>query len=193
MNKLLAALTVALLAACGEENAPEEDAVLRQAAAKDAVALFFETCIPYVAQGKGVTKQGFAELDEQAVKKLPFGMMEINAQKVWQGKIGANEFFISTAADGGCSVKTQKADENTARQAFRQASEQGFAGMTAHLRGDNGTTTPFPVKQLVYSWLKQDSTDEILLTANTSVSDQLPAQLALHAVHKGIQANVSAP
>lgn len=62
--------------------------------------------------------------------------------------------------------------------------EQGKMGLNVELRADNATQTPFPYRQLAYAWRAAGSGEEMVLTANTSPSEQLPAQAALSLTHQ---------
>lgn len=151
--------------------------------AAQAVGLFEEVCVgsnghPQDVAAWAAQKQ-LPMLDEATVKNLPLGMMELDAQAVWKVEKDGATFYISSAP-GSCSVKTPRADHQAARQHFVALAEKGRAGATAMLRADNGVSSPFPFNQLVYGWHNSDAGEEILLTANTSPSEHVPAQLALY-------------
>lgn len=170
------------LTACNGASAPDP---AKQAAAAEAVKLFAETCIAadgnpvQVAQWAAGSKIPAMTADE--LGKLPFGMMEVDLQQAWRVERGGTAFYLSTGA-GACSVKTERADEAAARAQFSGLAGQG--SRQAVLRADNTTASPFPFKQLSYAWVTPQGNTETVLTANTSVSDQVPVQLALLLTHQ---------
>ncbi|UOO78012.1 hypothetical protein LVJ85_06010 [Neisseria sp. Dent CA1/247] len=170
---------VLFTASCGENIPPER----LESHAAQAVQLFEEVCVGNNGNPQNVaawaSQQQLPMLDEAAVKNLPLGMMELDAQAVWTVEKDGATFYISTAP-GSCSVKTPRADHQAARQYFVALAEKGRAGATAMLRADNGVSSPFPFNQLVYGWHENGADEEILLTANTSPSEHVPAQLALY-------------
>ena len=88
--------------------------------------------------------------------------------------------FYLTAGAEGCGMKTPVADEAEVRRQFTELAEKGAAGQTVRLRADHYSPSPFPFSQLVYAWQQDNEAVETLLTANTSPSDHVPAQAALH-------------
>ncbi|UOO82657.1 hypothetical protein LVJ83_04130 [Uruburuella testudinis] len=175
-----------LLAACGNDIGPD-----RQAAAEEAVRLFFATC---VASGKSETdvaapagQQGFVPMDAAAVKKLPPGMMELDMQQAWQLERNGALFYLSRSPQA-CSIKTPLADEAALRRQFATLAEQGSAGMVVRLRADHHTASPFPYSQLVYAWQPDNEPQELLLGANTSPSKHVPVQAALNFSRRALSA-----
>lgn len=170
---------ILLTASCGG-NTPQEQL---ESHAAQAVRLFEEVCIGTDGNPKKIeawtAQQQLPMLDEAAVKNLPLGMMELDAQSVWTVEKDGATFYISTAP-GSCSVKTPRADHQAARKYFVALAEKSEAGATVMLRADNGVSSPFPFNQLVYGRHENGADEEILLTANTSPSEHVPAQLALY-------------
>lgn len=188
MKPVIFGLAVVLLAACGRQQPNPEQAADYAA---EAVRLFTQAC----AAHNGDTQQtaawaaqhGLQPLDTTAVKQLPAGMMELEAQAVWQTERNGGVFYLSTGP-ASCSVKTAVADEAAARKAFALLAEGGETGAAAQLRFENSVSSPFPFRQLVYARLLPESGEEILLSANTSPSNLVPAQLVLHLARKPLDA-----
>ncbi|WP_416192224.1 NMCC_0638 family (lipo)protein [Neisseria sp. CCUG12390] len=184
MQKTLLYTAVLMLAACGGEDLSPEQ---KEARAQEAVKLFAESCVAHrgepaqVAAWAGTRNAQALTADD--VKKLPFGMMELDWNAVWRLEKNQAAYYLSLAPES-CSVKTEKADENTVRRQFMQLVGQVPQGMNQELRSDKSTQTPFPFRQLSYAWRAQGSPEEWVLTANTSPSDQLPAQAALYFTHQ---------
>ena len=182
-----------LLAACGQ-NAPQQQS---DKPAEEAVRLFEQACIVNDGRAQSVAvwaeRQQLRLLDGNAVKKLPLGMMELNAQSVWETERQGAVFYISTAP-ASCSVKTARADHQTAARLFTELAERGRGSAVGRFRAAHSTPSPFPFNQLVYSWHENGSPEEILLTANTSPSEHVPAQLALYFTRQAVStANVVSP
>lgn len=180
MRKLWWLSILSVLAACGGEK-PSEEALQNHAA--QAVVWFFEGCAAHLGAAAGVAawaqQQGFQPLNAAAVKKLPLGMIELDALNVWQAEKDGGRFYLSTLPEQGCSVKAAEADEATVRSRFAERAEQGVSGVTVAKRADHYTASPFPFSQLVYAWYQTGQSTEILLTANTSPAKQVPAQASL--------------
>ncbi len=176
---LLPVLAV-LLSACGQGGVAPEQAAAYSA---EAVRLFAQGCVAHGGNAQGTAawaqQHNLQPLSAEAVKKLPAGMMELDAQAVWQTERNGAVFYLSTAP-ASCSVKTAVADEAAARRDFVAMAEQDVEGAAARFRSENSVSSPFPFRQLVYSRLEPAGSEEILLTANTSPSEHVPAQLALH-------------
>ncbi len=176
---LLPVLAV-LLAACGQGGVAPEQAGAYSA---EAVRLFAQGCVAHGGNAQSTAawaqQHNLQPLSAEAVKKLPAGMMELDAQAVWQTERNGTVFYLSTAP-ASCSVKTAVADEAAARRDFVAMAEQDVEGAAARFRSENSVSSPFPFRQLVYSRLEPAGSEEILLTANTSPSEHVPAQLALH-------------
>ncbi len=176
---LLPVLAV-LLSACGQGGVAPEQAAAYSA---EAVRLFAQGCVAHGGNAQGTAawaqQHNLQPLSAEAVKKLPAGMMELDAQAVWQTERNGTVFYLSTAP-ASCSVKTAVADEAAARRDFVAMAEQDVEGAAARFRSENSVSSPFPFRQLVYSRLEPAGSEEILLTANTSPSEHVPAQLALH-------------
>lgn len=176
---LLPVLAV-LLSACGQGGVAPEQAAAYSA---EAVRLFAQGCVAHGGNAQSTAawaqQHNLQPLSAEAVKKLPAGMMELDAQAVWQTERNGAVFYLSTAP-ASCSVKTAVADEAAARRDFVAMAEQGGEGAAARFRSENSVASPFPFRQLVYSRLEPAGSEEILLTANTSPSEHVPAQLALH-------------
>lgn len=180
MYKLLMIGMAALLAACGGKDA---DPAARQAYGREAVQLFFQSCVAADGDAARVdawaAQNGFKLLDAAAVKQLPLGMIELSAVHVWQAERNGAAFYLTSGAEG-CGMKTPVADEAEVRRQFTELAEKGAAGQTVRLRADHYSPSPFPFSQLVYAWQQDNEAVETLLTANTSPSDHVPAQAALH-------------
>lgn len=178
--RLLPAVLAVSAAACGQGGVAPEQAAAYSA---EAVQLFEQACAAHNGNAQSTSawaqQQNLQPLSTEAVKKLPAGMMELDAQAVWQTERNGAVFYLSTAP-AACSVKTAVADEAAARRAFAALAEQGGEGAQARFRSENSVTSPFPFRQVVYARLEPGSGEEILLTANTSPSELVPAQLALH-------------
>lgn len=178
-QKALGFLLLPLLAGCGEQ--PSEQELTRHA--ETAVALFFQSCVHHFGVAAEVStwarQNGFVPLDKAAQEKLPFGMIELDAQHVWQADKNGGVFYLSTMPENGCSIKVLQADESTVRQRFAEWAEQGAAGLTVAKRADHYSASPFPFSRLVYAWYGQDRRNEILLAANTSPDTRIPAQASL--------------
>ncbi len=176
---LLPVLAV-LLSACGQGGVAPEQAAAYSA---EAVRLFAQGCVAHGGNAQSTAawaqQHNLQPLSAEAVKKLPAGMMELDAQAVWQTERNGTVFYLSTAP-ASCSVKTAVADEAAARRDFVAMAEQDVEGAAARFRSENSVSSPFPFRQLVYSRLEPAGSEEILLTANTSPSEHVPAQLALH-------------
>ncbi len=172
-----------LLAACGNNNHKADPTQLHNNA-QEAVRLFFQSCVAEEGDNSRIAswaaKNGFHPLDAEAVGRLPLGMIELDAQNVWQGERGGALFYLTSGSGGDCSLKTAQADEAVVRAQFTAAAQQDTAGITVRERGNHYSATPFPFSQLVYSWQRGDEAVETLLGANTSPSEQVPAQVALH-------------
>ncbi|WP_373741863.1 hypothetical protein [Neisseria sp.] len=175
---------LALTACNGGASAPDP---AKQTAATEAVKLFAETCIAADGNPARVAQWAAAAnippMTADELGKLPFGMMEVDLQQAWRLERGGTAFYLSTGA-GACSVKTERADEAAARAQFTALAGQNSGSRQTVLRADHTTSSPFPFKQLSYAWVMPQGDTETVLTANTSVSDQVPVQLALIFTHR---------
>lgn len=184
MQKTLLCATLLVLAACGgEELSPKQ----REERAQEAVKLFNESCVTLRGEPSRVAAWAGAQnaqaMTEDDVKNLPFGMMELDWNAVWKLEKNQTAYYLSLAPES-CSIKTEKADENMVRQQFMQLVEQAPQGLNHELRSEKSTQSPFPFRQLSYAWRESGSPEEWVLTANTSPSEQLPAQAALYFTHQ---------
>ena len=178
MRRSLSLLSLLLLAACSDKAAEQAQQVQN---GREAVRLFAEACVNTRGDAAVVTawaqQQGWPLLDAAAQAKLPAGMMELDASGVWQAAEAA--FYLSLSPNA-CSLKAAQADETSVRTQFTALAEAGEAGMTARLRADHHSPSPFPFSQLVYGWQPDGAAEEWLLRANTSPSKYVPAQAALN-------------
>lgn len=184
MRAVLLTLAAACLAACGADELTQ---VQKETREQNAVDLFAQTCAAFDGDAARISAWAnanrAAELSAEERKNLPFGMIELDAQKVWQIQRDDAQYYLSIAPES-CSVKTEKADEERVRRAFIELVQQQKGSRAVELRADNAAQTPFPFRQLAYAWRANGSPKEIVLTANTSPSDQLPAQAALSLTHQ---------
>ncbi|MCP1661206.1 NMCC_0638 family (lipo)protein [Neisseria perflava] len=188
MNKrLMLPMLAVLLAACGSSEKSAEQKIQD---AQTAVVLFAASCAAndgHPAQvAAWAAQQQAGALTPEQVKQLPFGLIEPDAQAVWKLEKNGSAFYLTLTADS-CSLKAEKADEATVRSEFEKLLRQGRTGVNVELRIDKATQSPFPFSQLSYAWRAAGSPDETLLTANTSVSDKLPAQAVLTLTHQSYQ------
>lgn len=184
MQKVLMLAAAFILAACGnDEILPKQ----KEERAQVAVNLFAQSCVALRGDPTQVSawaSQHHAQLlSEDELNKLPLGMMEVDLNTAWKIDDNGVAYYLSLAPKS-CSIKTEKADENTVRQAFMKLVGQAPSGLNQELRSDQATQSPFPFSQIAYAWRAAGSPEEILLTANTSPSDQLPAQVALYLTHQ---------
>lgn len=180
MQKTLLCAALLMLGACrGEDVSPKQ----KEERAQEAVSLFSESCVALRGEPAKTAAWAAAHhaqaLGKDDVEKLPFGMMEPDWNAVWKIEKNQAAYYLSLAPES-CSIKTEKADENTLRRQFMQLVEQVPQGMNHELRSEQSTRSPFPFRQLSYAWRASGSSEEWLLTANTSPSEQLPAQAALY-------------
>ncbi|PSJ81103.1 NMCC_0638 family (lipo)protein [Neisseria iguanae] len=184
MQKTLLCATALMLAACRGEDVSSEQ---KEERAQETVKLFAESCVALRGEPARVAAWASAQnaqaMTEGDVKKLPFGMMELDWNAAWKLEKNQAAYYLSLAPKS-CSIKTEKADENMVRQQFMQLVEQTPQGMNQELRSEKSTQSPFPFRQLSYAWRESGSPEEWVLTANTSVSEQLPAQAALYFTHQ---------
>lgn len=178
LKPLLLPIAVFCLAACSQEVKPEQSV----AYATEAVKLFQQACVQTGGSGDAVgewaTQQQFRKMTVNDIKNLPPGMMELDAQSVWQaGRQGA-VFYLSTTSDT-CSVKTAKADSMVVEKAFDRIALAGQPGIEPRLEEKSFVSSPFPFTRIAYIWHETDSGRDIRLAANMSSSKHLPAQLAL--------------
>ncbi|PJO78314.1 hypothetical protein GJV52_09410 [Neisseria brasiliensis] len=184
MQKTLLCAALLMLAACGgEELSPKQ----KEERAQEAVKLFNESCVALRGEPAQVAAWAGAQnaqaMTEDDIKKLPFGMMELDWNAVWKLEKNEVAYYLSLAPES-CSIKTEKADENMVRQQFMQLVEQAPQGLNHELRSEKSTQSPFPFRQLSYAWRESGSPEEWVLTANTSPSEQLPTQAALYFTHQ---------
>lgn len=183
----VAALSGLLLAACSGESLTAEQQTER---AETAVALFAEACVVHQGQAAKVAAWAQAKaqpLPENEQRALPLGMMELDAQAVWTLQRGGAVYYLSLAPDS-CSIKTERADDETVRARFAALAAKPPQGMAQELRADRAVSSPFPFRQLSYAWRAAGSGEETVLSANTSPSTQLPAQAALYLVRRTLNA-----
>lgn len=183
----VAALFSLLLAACGGESLTAEQQTER---AETAVALFAEACVAHQGQAEKVAAWAQANaqpLPENERRALPLGMMELDAQAVWTLQRGGAVYYLSLAPDS-CSIKTERADDETVRARFAALAAAPPQGMVQELRADRAVGSPFPFRQLSYAWRAAGSGEETVLSANTSPSEQLPVQAALYLVRRTLNA-----
>ncbi len=178
MRRSLSLLPLLLLAACSDKAAEQAQQVQN---GREAVRLFAAACVNTRGDAAAVKawaqQQGWQPLDAAAQAKLPAGMMELDASAVWQA---AEAVFYLSLSPNACSLKAAQADETSVRTQFTALAEAGAAGMTARLRADHHSPSPFPFSQLVYGWQPDGAAEEWLLRANTSPSKYVPAQAALN-------------
>lgn len=184
MQKTLLCAALLMLVACGgEELSPKQ----KEERAQEAVKLFNESCVALRGEPAQVAAWAGAQnaqaMTEDDIKKLPFGMMELDWNAIWKLEKNQVAYYLSLAPES-CSIKTEKADENMVRQQFMQLVEQAPQGLNHELRSEKSTQSPFPFHQLSYAWRESGSPEEWVLTANTSPSEQLPAQAALYFTHQ---------
>ena len=181
-----AALSALLLAsACGGERLTAEQKTERAAAA---VALFAETCVAHGGSAEKISAWAASHaqpLPEKERRALPLGMMEADAQAVWTLQRGGAVYYLSLAPDS-CSIKTEQADDETVRTHFAALAAAPPQGMAQELRAERAVSSPFPFRQLSYAWRAAGSSEETVLTANTSPSPQLPVQAALYFVRRNL-------
>lgn len=184
MQKILMLAAALMLAACSnDEILPKQ----KEERAQEAVRLFAQSCVAF--RGDPVQVSAWANqhqaqlLSADELNQLPLGMMELDLNTAWKIDDNGVAYYLSLAPKS-CSIKTEKADENTVRQAFMKLVGQAPSGLNQELRSDQATQSPFPFSQIAYAWRASGSPEEILLTANTSPSDQLPAQAALYLTHQ---------
>lgn len=181
------ALSSLLLAACGSESLTAEQKTER---AETAVALFAEACVAHQGEPGKVAAWAQAKaqpLPENEQRALPLGIMETDAQAVWTLQRGGAVYYLSLASDS-CSIKTERADDETVRTRFAALAAAPPQGMAQELRADRAVSSPFPFRQLSYAWRAAGSGEETVLSANTSPSEQLPVQAALYLVWRTLNA-----
>ncbi|MCS4533816.1 NMCC_0638 family (lipo)protein [Neisseria montereyensis] len=178
LKTLLLPIAVFSLASCSQEVKPEQSA----AYATEAVKLFEQACVQTgggaAAVGEWAGQQPFQKMTAEDIKNLPPGMMELDAQSVWQTERQGAVFYLSTTSDS-CNVKTAKADGTVVEKAFDRIALAGRPGIEPRLEEKSFVSSPFPFTRIAYIWHETDSGGDIRLTANMSSSEQLPAQLAL--------------
>lgn len=124
-------------------------------------------------------QHGWKQLDQQEIDALPFGMLALGASKVWQYHAGGHTSFYLHAEKEECTLLASHADVAKVAQQFEQKALSAPSSFEAKLRADNYTAVPFPYRQQIFAWWQKGADEEILLTANTSPSDYLPAQAVL--------------
>ncbi|MFV2028724.1 NMCC_0638 family (lipo)protein [Neisseria sp. S1] len=173
-------LTVSLLSACNRTD--EAGANLMRHNATTAIAFFAEACIGTGADLQGMAawarQKGWHKLEKAELAAQPFGLLAADAKNVWLFRPDKDTAYY-LSGDGNCRIQVTRADADILQESFAKLALQGRNGVQAALRAENYTSTPFPFTQKVYSWWRPGSGSEVLLTANTSVSDFLPAQAAL--------------
>lgn len=175
-----AVLTICLLSACNRTD--EAKANLMRHNATTAVAFFADACIETGADLQRMIawaqQKGWHKLEKAELAEQPFGLLAADAKNVWLFRQDKDTTYY-LSGDGNCRMQVTRADADTLQAGFAKLALQGRNGVQAALRAENHTSTPFPFTQKIYSWWQPGSGSEVLLTANTSVSDFLPAQAAL--------------
>ena len=187
--RILPFLMLTLLAACADEAVQPE---VQEARGRHAVALFAQSCVAHNGAAAEISAWAESSRAKRAtvedIKRLPFSLIEPDVQSLWQVVHDDAVYYVSLTGDS-CSVKAERADEQAVRQAFTALVMQVPKGVNAEMRADQATQTPFPFRQLVYAWRAEGSGDETVLSANTSISRQLPAQAVLSLTHKSYRTN----
>lgn len=179
MQKIAIFAALLFLSACVKEELSPKQKEERSMAA---VKLFADACVAHRGDTAKISAwaalQKAQTLTDEEVKQLPLGMMELDLTNAWKIEQNGAVYYLSLAPNS-CSVKTEKADENTVRSQFMALVQSAPQGLNTELRSEQSTQSPFPFHQLAYAWRAEGQPEEWVLTANTSPSDQLPAQAAL--------------
>ena len=115
MHKTLLCAALLILAACGgEELSPKQ----KEERAQEAVTLFNESCVALRGEPAQVAAWAGAQnaqvMTEDDVKKLPFGMMELDWNAAWKLQKNQVAYYLSLAPES-CSIKSEQAAENLVR------------------------------------------------------------------------------
>ena len=192
MNKILMVSALLALSACNnhESGRPSEAAKPAPPAAnntethaKQAVQLFFKTCVATGADEKalaGVAAQGKLLLLNEA-KKQEFNF-EPQARQVWGAHTPEGGRFFLVSGKQYCSVKAQAADPQTVEQEMAQLAEQTAAslGFKAEKVKEEALPNIPTAKQTAYVLQQTGQPNEILLTVHTDSNPQAAAQAALN-------------
>lgn len=186
IKRCLAGLCSMLLVACADKMPQAE----KEGAAAGLVGLFFDTCVSGLGDGRKVAataeRQGFRLLAAAERKSLPFGMLEADAVQVWVAEKGGVPFYLTLNPEG-CGMKTAVADEETVRRLFvGRLPSLPKQGLVFEWQSEHYSPTPFPFTRLTYA-AQTGEAAEVLLTANTSPSELLPAQAALHLARRPVE------
>ena len=193
MNKILMVSALLALSACNnnESGRPSEAAKhaeppaanSAETHAKQAVQLFFKTCVATGADEKalaGVAAQGKLLLLNEA-KKQEFNF-EPQARQVWGAHTQEGGRFFLVSSKQYCSVKAKTADPQTIEQEMAQLAAQtaDSLGFKAQKVKEEALPNIPTAKQTVYALQQTGQPNEILLTVHTDSNPQAAAQAALN-------------
>mgnify|MGYP006911811820 FL=1 len=192
MNKILMVSTLLALSACNNHESvrpseaakpPPPAANSAETHAKQAVQLFFKTCVATGADEKalaGVAAQGKLLLLNEA-QKQEFNF-EPQARQVWGAHTQEGGRFFLVSGKQYCSVKAKTADPQTIEQEMAQLAAQtaDSLGVKAEKVKEEVSPDIPTAKQTAYALQPKGQPNEILLVVHTNSNPQAPAQAALN-------------